>query len=113
MKGYKTNIQELLDHKDFQTLLFSGLHLQLHLFVLQIGESSTMSTAQQTDLAYIIESGIGRIQVGSILYEVNAGDLVMIPAGVQHKIMNVDDAHHLRFFSINTVSQLETIVKMG
>ena len=110
MKGYKTNIQELLDHKDFQTLLFSGLHLQLHLIVLQIGESSTMSTAQETDLAYIIESGIGRMQVGSILYEVSAGDLVMIPAGLQHKIMNVDDAHHLRFFSINMVNQQGAMV---
>ena len=53
MKGYKTNIQELLDHKDFQTLLFSGL---------------------------------------------------------QHKIMNVDDAHHLRFFSINMVNQQGAMV---
>jgi mannose-6-phosphate isomerase-like protein (cupin superfamily) len=110
MKGYKTNIQELLDHKDFQTLLFSGLHLQLHLIVLQIGESSTMSTAQETDFAFIIQSGIGRIQVGSILYEVSAGDLVMIPAGLQHKILNVDDAHHLRLFSINMVNQQGTMV---
>jgi mannose-6-phosphate isomerase-like protein (cupin superfamily) len=61
-------------------------------------------------LAFIIESGIGRIQVGSILYEVSAGDLVMIPAGLQHKIMNVDDAHHLRFFSINMVNQQGAMV---
>jgi hypothetical protein len=28
-----------------------------------------------------------------------------IPAGLQYKIMNVDDAHHLRLFSINMVNQ--------
>lgn len=110
MKGYKTNIQELIEQKDFQTALCSGLNLQLNLIVLKIGESSTMSTSVETDIVFIIESGIGRMQVGSILYEVGAGDLVMVPAGLQHKIINVDDAHHLRFFSVNMVSQQGAIV---
>ncbi|OYU55417.1 MAG: hypothetical protein CFE25_10815 [Chitinophagaceae bacterium BSSC1] len=113
MKSYKTNIQELIEHKDFQTVLSTGLNLQLNLIVLKIGESSIMSTSQDTDLIFMIGSGIGRLQVGSILYEVGAGDLVMIPAGLQHKIMNVDDAHHLRLFSINAASQYEMIVKMA
>jgi mannose-6-phosphate isomerase-like protein (cupin superfamily) len=104
MKGFKTNIQELIDHKDVQTVLCSGLNLQLNLIVLKIGESSTMATAQDTDLVYITESGIGRIQVGSIIYEVCAGDLVLIPAGLQYKIMNVDDSHHLRLFSVHATS---------
>ena len=113
MKSYKTNIQELIEHKDFQTVLCSGLNLQLNLIVLKIGESSKMSTSQDTDLIFIIGSGLGRLQVGSILYEVCAGDLVMIPAGLQHMIMNVDDAHHLRLFSINAALQQEIIVKMA
>jgi mannose-6-phosphate isomerase-like protein (cupin superfamily) len=104
MKGFKTNIQALIDHKDFQTVLCSGLNLQLNLMVLKIGESSQMTTSPNTDIVFMIQSGIGRFQIGSILYEVNPEDIIMVPATIPYKIMNVDDAHHLRLFSIHASS---------
>ncbi len=100
MKGFKTNIQEHIDQKEGQTALFKAVNLQLDLLVLKIGDATGLLTNNDSDLIIKIESGIGRIQVGSILYEVAEADLVIVPAGLKYKIINVDDAHHLRLFVI-------------
>ncbi len=100
MKGFKTNIQEHNDQKEGQTVLFKAVNLQLNLLVLKIGDSTELLSNNDSDLIIKVASGIGRIQVGSILYEVAEADLVIVPTGSKYKIINVDDAHHLRMFTI-------------
>jgi mannose-6-phosphate isomerase-like protein (cupin superfamily) len=100
MKGFKTNIQEHIDQKEGQSSLFKAVNLQLNLLVLKIGDSTEMLTDNDSDLVIKVESGMARIQIGSILYEVAEGDLLIVPVGLKYKIINVDDAHHLRLFII-------------
>jgi mannose-6-phosphate isomerase-like protein (cupin superfamily) len=40
---------------------------------------------------YVIVAGRGRMQVGDEEMEVGAGELVLIPSGVEHGIVNVGD----------------------
>lgn len=101
MKGYHVNIEaQVAENDDFRKVLYSGKSLQLELVSLDVGEVFGEFVLPENDQLFHIISGIGRINVAGNAYEVKDGDVVIVPAGIKHKAINVHDADHLRMYSI-------------
>jgi len=49
---------------------------------------------------YYFLSGEGKMEVGEHLYQVTAGDVVLIPAGDFHKVYNLSENQELIFLAI-------------
>ncbi len=55
------------------------------------GEANTLHTHENEEQIYIILQGKGRVQVGEETREVKAGDVVYLPAKLQHGLYNTSD----------------------
>jgi mannose-6-phosphate isomerase-like protein (cupin superfamily) len=56
-----------------------------------VGEANTLHTHENEEQIYIILQGKGRVQVGEETREVKAGDVVYLPAKLQHGLYNTSD----------------------
>jgi mannose-6-phosphate isomerase-like protein (cupin superfamily) len=89
MKGYKGNIEkETLDNENFRKVLYTGGHLQLVLMTLQPGEEIGEETHVNNDQFFRFESGKGKCTVDENIYHVSEGDVVLVPAGALHNVIN-------------------------
>mgnify|MGYP001613475059 CR=1 FL=1 len=92
-KGYKENIEILtIANTDFRHVLYSGAHMQLVLMTLQVGEDIGMEVHQDNDQFFRFEEGEGRVIVNEIEYSVADGDVVIVPSGAKHNIINTGNA---------------------
>jgi mannose-6-phosphate isomerase-like protein (cupin superfamily) len=55
------------------------------------GEANTLHTHENEEQIYIILQGRGKVQVGEKKSEVKAGDVVYLPAKLQHGLFNTSD----------------------
>ena len=71
MKGFKSNIEnDTLDNTNFRKVVYTGKHLQL---VLIIDETE---------------------------YEVKDGDVIIVPAGAKHNVINTDSKAELKIYTL-------------
>lgn len=56
---------------------------------------------------FIVQDGEGRFTVGDETIEAGAGQIVVVPAGVAHKFVNIGD-RPLRQVNIHPVARMET-----
>lgn len=88
-KGYTVNIEEKTkSNTDFRHVLYTGHHMQLVLMTLQPGEDIGLEVHEDNDQFFRFESGTGSVIVGETTYTVGDGDVVIVPAGTQHNIIN-------------------------
>lgn len=100
-KGYKDNIEKLtIENENFRQVLYSGEHMQLVLMALQPKEEIGEETHQENDQFFRFESGEGKVIVGETEYGVSDGDVVIIPAGTSHNIINISDSDFLKMYTI-------------
>lgn len=89
MKGFKTNIEEAtLDNGNFRKVLYTGKHLQLVLMSLEAGEDIGIEMHPDTDQFFRFESGTGKCIIDKSEYHVREGDVIVVPAGAEHNLMN-------------------------
>jgi mannose-6-phosphate isomerase-like protein (cupin superfamily) len=73
---------------DFRRVLWTGEHTQLVIMTIppdgEIGEE----THDENDQILSFVSGLGKAVVGGTTKKVAAGDVVVVPAGVQHNFLN-------------------------
>jgi mannose-6-phosphate isomerase-like protein (cupin superfamily) len=62
---------------------------------------------------YVIVAGRGRMQVGDEEMEVGAGELVLIPSGVEHGIVNVGDERLTYVSAATPAFDLEAVYDRG
>lgn len=88
-KGYFGHIEQLTkDNSNFRTVLYTGAHMQLVLMTLQPGEEIGHETHEENDQFFRFEAGLGTVIVGETTYHVHDGDVVIVPAGTPHNVMN-------------------------
>lgn len=88
-KGYKENIEHLTrENTDFRHVLYTGAHMQLVLMTLQAGEDIGMEVHEDNDQFFRFEEGEGRVIVNESDYSVGDGDVVIVPSGASHNIIN-------------------------
>jgi mannose-6-phosphate isomerase-like protein (cupin superfamily) len=103
MTGYVTNIEkDTLANDDYRRVLFTGRHMQLVLMTLQPGEEIGRETHEEHDQFIRIESGTGSVLLGSDRHRVGDGSAVVIPAGVEHNVINTSADEPLRLYTLYT-----------
>jgi mannose-6-phosphate isomerase-like protein (cupin superfamily) len=89
MKGFKGNIEKAtLENDNFRKVLYTGKHLQLVLMSLEAGEDIGTEMHPDTDQFFRFESGTGKCIIDRNEYNVREGDVIVVPAGAEHNVMN-------------------------
>lgn len=100
-KGYKDNIEKLtIENENFRRVLYSSEHMQLVLMTLQPREEIGQEIHQENDQFFRFESGEGKVIVGETKYDVSDGDVVIIPAGTSHNVVNTSNLDLLKMYTI-------------
>lgn len=101
MKGFKSNIEtDTLENNNFRKVLYSGKHLQLVLMSLKAGEEIGEEIHEDTDQFFRFESGSGKCVIDENEYTVKNGDVIIIPAGAKHNVINTDSTTELKMYTI-------------
>ena len=101
MKGFKTDIEnDTLGNNNFRKVLYSGSHLQLVLMSLNAGEEIGEEVHHDNDQFFRFESGNGKCIIDGNNYTVTNGDVIIIPAGAKHNIINTDSNAELKMYTI-------------
>jgi mannose-6-phosphate isomerase-like protein (cupin superfamily) len=101
MEGYKINIEKATtENANFRKVLYTSSHLQLVLMSLQPGEQIGSEVHHNVDQFFRIEEGNGIFMIDAKEYTIQQGDVVIVPAGARHNIINVDDASALKMYTI-------------
>jgi mannose-6-phosphate isomerase-like protein (cupin superfamily) len=100
-KGYTKNIEQAtLDNTNFRQVEYTGQHIQLVLMSLNPNEEIGSEIHPDNDQFFRFESGEGKVIVGETIYMVGDGDVVIIPAGTEHNIINTSSKESLKCYTI-------------
>lgn len=101
MKGFKSNIEkDTLENNNFRKVLYTGKHLQLVLMSLKVGEDIGEETHPNNDQFFRFESGFGKCVIDGNEYKVKDGDVIVVPAGAKHNIINADTKTELKMYTL-------------
>ena len=100
MKPYYTNIEEdTIENTDFRRVLYSG-KLQLVLMSLKPKEDIGQEVHDHVDQFFRFEAGEGKVVTKDDEMTVKDGDVVVIPAGTVHNIINTSATERLSMYTI-------------
>lgn len=104
-KGYKDNIEKVtLENTNFRKVLYTGQHLQMVAMSLGPNEDIGSEVHNENDQFFRFEKGKGKVVVGETEYEVEDDDVVIVPAGTEHNVINTSDTEDLKLYTIYTPS---------
>ena len=101
MKGYSGNIEkETLENNNFRQVLYTGKHLQLVVMCLKGGEDIGAEVHLNNDQFFRFESGSGKCIIDTNEYLISEGDVIVVPAGATHNIINTNVEIPLKMYTI-------------
>jgi mannose-6-phosphate isomerase-like protein (cupin superfamily) len=101
MNGFITNIErDTVANEDFRRVLFTGSHVQLVLMTLRPGEDIGLETHDEHDQFIRIEAGSGEVLLDGKRHALSDGSAVVIPAGVEHNVLNKSKDEPLRLYTL-------------
>ena len=101
MKGFKSNIEkETLKNENFRQVLYTSKHLQLVLMTLKTGEEIGEEVHIGIDQFFRFESGKGKCIIDGNEYNIADGDVIIVPAGSRHNVINTNDSEELKMYTI-------------
>lgn len=101
MKGFKSNIEKLtLENDNFRKVLYTAPHSQLVLMSLKPSEEIGMEVHEENDQFFRFENGMGKVVIDGNEYDVTDGDVVVVPAGSDHNVINISDSDNLKLYTI-------------
>ncbi len=98
MTGFIINIEkETLNNTYFRKVLYTGKHGQVVVMCLQPGEDIGMEVHTEEDQFFRVDKGQGKVIMNGEEYQFADGYAFVVPAGVEHNIINTssDDTLHL------------------
>lgn len=99
--GFKGDIESLTELNDaYRRVIFTGDYLQLVLMSLGPGEEIGLEVHTGTDQFFRIESGEGLFILGKESFRVGEGFGLLVPAGVEHNIINTSGVWDLKLYTI-------------
>jgi len=102
-KGYKENIETAtLENTNFRKVVYTANHMQLVLMSLRPLEDIGLEVHEENDQFFRFEKGSGKVIVGETEYEVSGDDVVIVPAGTQHNVINTSETEDLKLYTIYT-----------
>src|SRR5690606_28318625 len=101
MNGYVTNIErDTVANDDFRRVLFTGPNMQLVLMTLQPGQDIGLETHDEHDQFIRVEAGTGTVRLDGEERDIGDGSAVVIPAGVEHNVVNTSGSEPLRLYTL-------------
>lgn len=101
MKGYHNNIEKAtIDNTNFRKVLHTTKHFQLVLMSLQPGEDIGEEVHHDNDQFFRFESGNGKCIIDGNEYSLKDGDVIIVPSGAKHNIINIDNQKELKMYTI-------------
>lgn len=101
MIGYVTNIEsDTLANEDYRRVLFTGRNTQLVLMTLQPGDEIGREIHEEHDQFIRVESGTGTVVLDGQEHALSDGVAVVIPAGVEHNVINTSREERLRLYTL-------------
>jgi mannose-6-phosphate isomerase-like protein (cupin superfamily) len=101
MKGFEINIEKSTEeNKDFRRVLYTAKHLQLVLMTLKPNEEIGEETHPEIDQFLRFESGFGKCLINGIECNVASGDVIIVPAGAIHNVINTSNEKDLKLYTI-------------
>jgi len=101
MAGYVINIEEkTVDNNFFREVLFTAQRVQLVVMSLGPGEEIGLETHDDGDQFIRVEAGKGIAILDGEEHDLEDGSAVVIPAGVQHNIINSSPQQSLKLYTI-------------
>lgn len=99
-KGFKSNIEnDTMNNTNFRKVLYTGKNIQLVLMSLKPGEEIGEEIHKDNDQFFRFESGNGKVIINDTEYNIKNGDVVIIPAGSKHNIINTSK-EELKIYTI-------------
>ncbi len=99
-RGYHDNIEDLTKDNDcFRKVLYTGKYMQLVLMSLKPEEYIGQEVHDKNDQFFRFESGVGKVVINDDEYNVEDGDVVIVPAGSNHNVTNTG-SNDLKFYTI-------------
>ncbi len=101
MKGFHTNIEkDGVENNNFRKVLYTGKHSQLVLMSLKPLEDIGSEVHPDNDQFFRFEKGTGKCIINDTEYELKDGDVIVVPAGAEHNIMNTSASEDLKLYTI-------------
>ena len=76
------------ENRYFREVLYTGPHSQLVVMSIPIGEDIGEEIHQKLDQMLVIVEGSGTALVGAQEFTFHSGDVIYVPAGARHNIIN-------------------------
>lgn len=101
MVGFHTNIEaDTLSNANFRKVLFTGSHSQLVVMSLLPNEDIGMEVHPNVDQFFRFEAGEGKAIMNGEETLFKANDVVIVPAGTNHNIINTSSTEPLKLYTI-------------
>ena len=101
MQGYTDNIETLTrENSHFRHVLFTSSHTQLVVMSLKPGEDIGEEVHADVDQFFRVESGAGVMIMNGEETTVADGDVVIVPAGAQHNLINTSSDTPLQLYTL-------------
>ena len=101
MIGYFGHIeQETLNNDNFRKVLYTGKFSQLVVMSLLPGEEIGMEVHESVDQFFRFEAGTGKAILNGEETMFMADDVLIIPAGTNHNIINTSTTDKLKLYTI-------------
>ena len=106
MKGFNSNIEkDALKNENFRKVLYTSKNLQLVLMSLKPGEEIGSEIHVNSDQFFRFESGKGKCIINENEYNVESGDVIIVPVGSKHNVINTDATKELKMYTIYALPQ--------
>lgn len=101
MDGYQGDIEKLtLANSYFRHVLYTAMHSQLVLMSLLPEEEIGMEVHELSDQFFRFEQGEGKVIIDGHEHEVKNGDVIIVPAGNMHNIINTSKTLSLKLYTL-------------
>lgn len=105
MTGYFSHIEEEVNNNEnFRKVLYTGKHAQLVVMSLLPLEDIGMEVHETVDQFFRFESGTGKAILNGEETIFGAGDVIIVPAGTNHNIINTSSVDKLKLYTIYSPS---------
>jgi len=101
LKGFTTDIESATKaNTNFRKVLYTAKHSQLVLMSLRPNEEIGMEVHPDNDQFFRFEMGQGKCIIDGNEYLIKDGDVVIVPAGAQHNVINVSGTQELKLYTL-------------
>lgn len=109
MNGYFGHIEiEAVSNENFRKVLYTGKHSQLVVMSLLPNEEIGTETHELVDQFFRFEVGEGKAVLDGEEVLFKDGDVLVVPAGVEHNIINTSAVDKLKLYTIYSPANHQT-----